>query len=311
MALSVETQKWLDDLKKEGNLSDEAFNAIKAGVEANPKADEFVKGSALRQSDYSRQMTAVQQAQKAVEDAQRELQAKEAEVNSYKGTLESWKTGADAKFNQAVKDAEAASNKATAALNRLRSVAVASGLDENEVLKDLDVTSNNPNPNPGGQPTLDTSKFLTSDQLKQQVAQAQREAALIDATIYDLAAEYRRLYGQEPPSGWAKSVVEGALSTKTTLEQYVTKEFKFDEKRGEASEKAIQARIDEAVKKKETELLSNQALAGQHPAGIPSGANSPVFKNENIAKPVPADRQSGGGVSAALAAHAAGKYRQN
>lgn len=307
MAISQETSKWLDDLKKEGNLTDDAFNSIKASFD-NPKADEFVKGSTLRQSDYSRQMDSVKQAQKAVEDAQRDFQTKQAEVNAYKGTLDTWKAGAESKFHKAVKDAEAADTKATAALNRLKAVAQANGLDETEVLKDLTIPVN-PNLQNPNTPNMDTSKFLTADQLNEQVSRAARETAFVDATIYDLASEYRRLYGQEPPAGFAKSLVEGAIKSKMTLDEYATKEFKFVDKRTEASEAAIQARIKTAVDEASAKILSDQALSGGAHTGVPAGANSPIFKNENIMKPIAADHQGGGGVSAAIAAHAAGKYR--
>lgn len=307
MSLSAETTKWLDDLKKEGNLSDEAFNAIKAGVEGSPKADEFVKGSSLRQSDYSRQMGTVQQAQKDVEAAQRELQTKEAEVLAYKGTLDGWKVGADDKLKKFVSDAEAASNKALTAVNRLKSIAIANGLDENEILKDLDVPSNSQNQNTGGSPGLDTSKFLTSDQLKDQVRQASREAAMIDATIYDISTEHQKLFGTVLPS--AATLVEGAIKAGKTLKQHWEESFKVPEKRTEVSENDIKARIEQGIKDGMATQLSNQVLAGQHPAGIPNGAIAPVFKNPDITKALPADHQNGGGVSAAIAAHAAGKYR--
>ena len=67
MALSNETQRWLESLKTEGNLSDEAYNSIRTSL--NDKADNFVKGSVLRQDDYSRQMAAFKETQTAVEKA--------------------------------------------------------------------------------------------------------------------------------------------------------------------------------------------------------------------------------------------------
>lgn len=307
MALSNETQKWLDDLKREGGLTDEAFNAIKASLD-NPKADEFVKGSALRQSDYSRQMGTVQAAQKAVEDAQRDLKLKEDNVAAYKSTLDGWKTEKEPLFIKAVKDAELAATRETAAINRLKSLALANGLDENEVLKDINVPVN-PNPNPNPAPGFDTSKFLTADQLNAHVQKAARETAFVDATIMDLAGEYRLLYGKDIPPGWGRAVVEGAIKSGLTLNDYVSKEYKFDEKRTQAAEAGIQARIDAAVTANTAKLNSEHILSGQNPGGVPSGANSPVFKQENIMKPLAPDHQAGGGITAAIAAHSAGKYR--
>ncbi len=305
MAISTATEQWLADLKKAGGLTDEAFNTIRASFE-KPEVDEFVKGSALRQSDYSRQMTAVQTAQKAVEDAQRDLQIKQTEVDNYRGTLDGWKAGAEGKFNTAVKNAELASTKAHAALERLKAVAAANGLDEAEVLKDLDTPVVLPNPN---QPNMDTSKFLTVDQLNEQVGKAARETAFVDATIMDLATEYRELYGKNPPMGWGRSVVEGALKSKQTLNEYVNREFKFDEKRQEVQKASIAAEIQAGIDAGMAKYTSEQIMGGQNPGGVPQGAVSPVFRNPNIMKPLEADHQSGGGISAAVAASASGKYR--
>lgn len=304
MAISKETQSWLADLKATGKLSEEQFKALESAA-SDSTVDEFIKGSALRQSDYSRNMAEVQKAQKAVEDANRELQNKEAAVTKFQQDLGTWKTGAEEKFNKAIKDAEGSSTKLSAAVNRLKALAVANGLDESEVLKDLDVGV--VEPAKVATSAIDTSKFLTTDQLKAQVTQAAQEAAMVDASIYDIASEHQRLFGTALPS--AKNLVEGAIKAKQTLSQYWESTFKVAEKRAEATEKAIQERVDKAVKERETQILSEQALATQHPGGVPSTANSPVFKNENIVKPIAADHQPGSGISAAVAAHIAGKYR--
>lgn len=303
MALSAETQKWLDDLKTTGGLTDEAFNAIKVSIEANPNADKFVKESALRQADYSRVMGEVQATRTA-------LQQKEADVTRFQGELGTWKQGAETKFNNAVSEREAAQRKADAALARLRSLALANGLDEAEVLKDLDVTPNpNPNPNPnGGQPNggIDTSKFLTVEQLNEQVRRATQESALVDASIYDIAQQHKALFGADLPS--AANLVTEAIKAGKSLSAYWEEKFNVPAKRTEVAEQKVNDRVKSAVDEALAKERSEAALRGGPHQGAPNQPLSPVFQ-PNVVKPLAADHQGGGGISAALAAHAAGRYK--
>jgi hypothetical protein len=295
--MTQETQKWLADLKATGKITDEQIKALEIAA-GTPEVDQFIKDSALRQADYSRHMDEVRKAQRAVEDATKELQNKEAAVTKYQADLGTWKAGAEEKFNAAVRAAEGSSTKLAAAINRLKAIAVANGLDEADVLKDLDVPSNPPVP-----PSVDTSKFLTADQLTERVREATRTAAFVDATIHDIAVEHQKLFGVPLPS--AKDLVAEAIKAGKTLDQYWSEKFKVPEKQAEVREAEINERIKKAVDEATARLTSERVLAGQHNNAAPV---SPVFK-EDLSKPLPVDYKPGGGISAALAAHAAGKYQ--
>jgi hypothetical protein len=298
--MTQETQKWLADLKATGKITEEQFKALETAA-GTPEVDQFIKDSALRQADYSRHMDEISKARKAVEDAARELQNKEAAVTKYQADLGTWKAGAEEKFNAAVRAAEGSSTKLAAALNRLKAIAVANGLDEADVLKDLDAPSNPPVVTP----TIDTSKFLTAEQLAEQVREAARTAAFVDASIHDIAVEHQKLFGVPLPS--AKDLVAEAIKAGKTLDQYWSEKFKVPEKQAEVREAEINERIKKAVDEATARLTSEQVLAGQH-NNAAAHPVSPVFR-ESITKPLPVDYKPGGGISAALAAHAAGKYQ--
>ena len=302
MALSTETKAWLDGLKKEGNLSDESFKALEQSLD-NGKADEYVKGSQLRQNEFSSKMASVQAAQKAVEDASSALATKESQVTAYQTELGTWKAGADKNFQKAITERETALNKANAAMARLKSLAVANGLSEEDVLKDLDVSiTPQPNPKPGETP-FDTSQFITRQNLQQTV----QESALIDATIYDVASEYQELTGK--PLKGAGELVKEAIKAGKPLGEYIASKFDFVGLRSKAGEAAIQQRIDAAVAANSTEILSRANLPGAN-AGLRTDLKgSPIFdaQHEGVLKSAPSG-EGGGGVSGAVAAFNAGRF---
>ncbi len=294
MAISKETQEWLDDLKKEGTLSEEVIQNLKTAVEANSKADGFLKGSVLRQSDYSRRSAEVDTAKKTVEDSQAALKQREEAVTKFQAELGTWKQGAEENYNKALKEREAAEKKASAAQARLRTLAIANGLSEEEVLKDLDVSVI---PEKKIEPTFDTSKFLT----REDVEKATREATLLDAVISDLKDEHRALFG----SGFnATALVQEAIASKRGIRDLWEERFKVKDKQAEVAEGVIQKRINDAVAAKDAELRSTMQL----PSPRPNDPLSPLFRPDGLPKPK-VDDDGPGGVSAAIAAFNTGKYR--
>ena len=289
MALSNETSAWLNDLKAQGNLDDATFNALKASLEGNDKADGFVKDSVHRQADYSRAMAATQAAQE-------ELRKREAALTNYQAELGTWKEGADKTFQQAIKDREDATRKLNNTLSRLRTTAVAAGMSEEEVLKDLDAP-----PVVKEKESVDTSHFVTRDQIMQTV----QESALIDAAIYDIATEYHELTGA--PLRDAAKLVGEAIAAKKPLSQYVAEKFNFSKLRNDRAEAGIQTRINEAVAAERAKILSDATLGNPRGTGRDDLKGSPILGTE-LKAPQPG-AQPGGGISAAVAAFQQGLYK--
>jgi hypothetical protein len=305
MALSTETQAWLDELKKEGSLDDAAYAQLKGTFEANSKADGFVKGSALRQADYSRNMATVQAAQKAVEDAQATLAKREQDVTKYQQDLAQWKTGADKNFQAAIQDREKATVKAQAALARLKSLAVANGLSEDDVLKDLDVAppNNQPNPQDQNRPAFDDSLYVK----RSEIAQTVQESALIDASIHDVAAEYFDLTGK--PLRDASKLVQEAIAARKPIMQFASEKFGFDKLKADRAEADIKKRIEDEVTARTAKLVSDGVLNGNTGGrGLRDDLHgSPIL--ERAAAGTLDTKSNESGISAAVAAFQSGKFR--
>lgn len=185
---------------------------------------------------------------------------------------------------------------------RLKSLAVANGLSEDEVLKDLEVTVPDNNQQQQQQQQFDTSEFVKRSDIQKTV----QESALIDASIHDLSVRHFELTGK--PLKNAAVLVQEAIAAKMTLGDYAAKKFDYAKLEQEQSEAAVQRRIDEAVKARETEILSNAGLPNAGSGLRTDLKGSPLFAGDGPLKP-PTSGSEGSGVSAAVAAFNSGKFK--
>jgi hypothetical protein len=308
MAQSKETQAWLEDLRKTGQLSDEQFKLL-GGVFDTDAVDKFVKESVLRQSDYSRAQNEVRATQEAVAKAQLELQQKEQQLESFRGELTSWREGAQGEYNKALQEREKASNRLATALNRVQSVAAKWGIPADD-LKDLfeeGQTVTNQNTNATGGINLEEleKRFLTAEQMKKLAQEAGFQDILAQADIQDFTEEYRDLHGSAPRG--VRAAVEEAIRAGKPVRTFLEEKFKMGEARKAAEEAAIQKRIDAAVQAKTMEILSDPHRVQPGMQGRDDLHGSPVLRDGGI--PAPKDENSGSGVSAAMAAFASRKYK--
>lgn len=296
--LTPETQSWLDGLAKEGALSPEAIASLKSAAESNPATAEYLKGSVLRQTDYSRRQTELQAA-KAEADAALALAAqKDAEVTQFQVDLAKWKGDAEPEYKRALEDSAAATGRAAAAEARLKAIAKAYGVPESELGLEAPVIKKE-EPIPG----FDTSKFVTRDNIKQVMS----EGALIDASIHDLDMEYFELTGKHLRN--AAELVGKAIAQNTNLRALVEKELDLPGLRIKASDAVVQRKIDEGIEAGIAARLSDPNRVA--PGGRGDEARSPVFGRTNpLPTPGQLDAGEGGkGVPAAIASYQAGKYK--
>lgn len=298
MAMSSETAAWLEDLRKEGSLDDAAFAQLKATFE-NDKVSTFVKGSVLRQADYSRSMGDIQKAKTDLETAQRDFQTKQADVDRFNGELVTWKAGAEVNFNKAVQEREAAERKAQAAFGRLKSLAAANGLSEEDVLKDLEVA---PVEDKKVVPTFDTSGFVKKEDIQRGVV----ESTLGEAIVADIADEVAALTGKRFSR---REFVMEAVKAGKTLDQYAEEKFGLAKLREDKANADIQKRIDDGIAAGVTAKLSEAGIPGNLTPGRTDLKGSPVLKQGGIAIPG-RDQQAGGGVPGAVAAFQRGEYKR-
>lgn len=299
MALSTEVAAWLEDLQKEGSLDEAAFNALKATFE-NEKVGNFVKGSVLRQADYSRQSGAIQKAQKELEDAQAAFQQKQTAVDQFNTELITWKGTAEGNFNKAIADREKAERTAQTALARLKSLAAANGLSEEEVLKDIEVA---PVPEKKVETqNFDTSKFVSREDIQRGAI----ESVLGEAAIADIADEVMALTGNRFNR---REFVAEAVKAGKTLDAYAEQKFGLTKLREDKANADIQKRIDDGIAAGVTAQLSAAGIPGNLTPGRSDLRGSPVLSQGGIKMPGK-DQQPGGGVPGAVAAFQAGKYAQ-
>lgn len=296
MALATETAAWLEELKKEGSLDDVAFNALKATFE-NEKVSNFVKGSVLRQADYSRQSGAIQKAQQELETAQTAFKTKQDAVDKFNTELVTWKGTAEGNFNKAIQEREKADRIAQTALARLRSLAAANGLSEEEVLRDIEVVV--PEKKVETQ-QFDTSKFVSREDIQRGVI----ESALGEATIADISDELFTLTGKRFNR---REFVAGAVKAGKTLDQYAEETFGFTKLREDASKAAIDKQIADGVAAGVAAKLSEAGIPGNLAPGRSDLRGSPVLSQGGVKMPAPG-QQPGGGVTAAVAAFQSNKY---
>jgi hypothetical protein len=304
LALSNETKAWLEGLQKEGNLNAEQLSAINTALEAAPKADEYVKGSVLRQADYSRNSAELQKAKAEAERTMVELQEKEKLVTKFQTELGTWKAGAEKSFSDAITAREAAEKKANAALSRLSSVATKFGVPAEELKLDefMNTNTTTTTPTNNGVPAnFDASQYIT----KADASKAVRETALLDAMLYDIGENHRELFGTRLPK--PMELVQGALAAGKPLSQFWEETYKVGEKRTKISKAAIDKQIADGIQAGITKFTSENNLPNPT-AAREDLHGSPVLVNGGIPKPSEDGR---GGISAAIAAFQTGKYKQN
>ena len=298
MALATETAAWLEDLRKEGSLDDAVFAQLKATFE-NDKVSNFVKGSVLRQADYSRQSGVIQKAQQELETAQAALQQREGAVTQFQAELGTWQKGAKENFDKAIQAREKAEAVAQAALGRLKSLAAANGLTEADVLKDIEVP---PVVEKKVESTMDTSQFVK----KEDLSTAAIQSVFGDAIVSDIADEVMALTGKRFSR---REFVEGAVKAGKSLDAYAEEKFGLVKLRQDKTDAEIQKRIDDGIAAGVTAKLSEAGIPGNLAPGRSDLRGSPVLSG--AAKMPGRDQQPGGGISGAVAAFQAGKYAQN
>lgn len=298
MALTSETQSWLEGLQKEGALSPEAIAQLRSAAESNPATAEYLKGSVLRQADYSRRQTELQTAKSEADAALALAAQKEAEVTQFQTDLAKWKGDAEPEYKRALEDSATATGRAAAAEARLKAIAKAYGVPESELGLEAPVIKKE-EPVPG----FDTSKFITRENIQQVMS----EGALIDASIHDLDMEYFDLTGKHLKN--AAELVGKAIAGKQNLKAFVEKELDLPGLRAKAGQAAIDKQIQEGIEAGIAARLSdpNRVAAG----GRGDEPRSPIFGRQT---PLPTPGQldagdSGRGVGAAIASYNAGKYK--
>lgn len=304
MAMSKETQDWLDGLERDGGMSGAAVLELRQHLSL-AKADEYVKGSMLRQSDYSRQMAEVQRLRAEAEQAHATLDAKDQATQKWAAELGQWQVGAKDNYDKALVEREKAEGIAARAVARLKSSATRLGLSEEDVLKDLEVAQPNQTP---PQTPVDTTKFVTIENLQETA----RQSAVLEGILADIGTEHYELFGTRIK---LTPLVQEAIAAGKGVEQYWRDKYNTAGRAKDLETANWQKKIDEAVSAKEAELRS-QLPGSVLPRGVDRDnplTTHKIFTNKHLmdANAKSAAEEGSGtssGVSAAVAAFNVGKF---
>jgi len=298
--MTPEVQSWLEGLQKEGSLSAEGVALLRSAAESNPQTAEFLKGSVLRQADYSRRQTELDAAKQEAAAALDKAQELERAVTQFQTELGSWKAGAEPEYKRALTAQAEAEGKVATAQARLRALGKAYNVPDAELGLEAPITEVKKVDVPG----FDTSQFITKSNLQQTIA----ESAMIDASIHDMDMEYFELTGKHLTK--AADLVAEAIKLGQPLKQFAETKLGLPALRAKAADAVIQAKINEGIEAGIAARLSDPNRIA--PGGRGDEARSPIFGRQN-ALPTPAQLDAGEaykGVPSAVAAYQAGKYKK-
>lgn len=305
MAFSeAELKTWVGSL----GLS-EADQAVVVKSFSNPDVLKKVESSILTQSEFSRKLDELKTKESTLE---REYQEKVAAEDKFKESLVGWKTAKEKEIEAQVSKArEESEAKLTAARDKIRQLANAHGIPEDEI-KDLVPASATPTPRVDP-PRDDTSgRWMSKDEFRREAAAYARLPGL----MVGLDREYYRLFGNDaPPPSWDK-VIEEAERTKKPLATVFSSTYKMDEKRAEISKIAHDKEIEDA--RKAGAESERSKLMAEHPeynarTNVDRERSSPVLSiaREQMVKGAPdGAKDPNRGTKSAAAAWNEGKYRE-
>lgn len=293
MGLTPEVAEWLKEL----SLTDDERKVLEPII-GKPERQEKVKGSVLRQSEFSKKMNALDKQKLDLEAA---IAEKERVVAEDAAALGTWKQTADKTIIDNQKALEDAKTKAFRLEERMKTLATQYGVDP----KDLGLDGEPP-PKKPETPDLTEfdKKYLGKGDADKLLAEV-KSTPFIAAELEDIVDENRSLFGK---SLNRRELVASALKNKRTLREEWETTNEVSKRRDEIRESDIQKRINDAVAEKTTALLSEHKL----PVTRGADSGSPILSMRDDLKLAGTDRSKNSGASAvdaAVAAYNTGRYR--
>lgn len=267
-------------------MSEEDRTALDALFVKYPSAGTKIDGVLTAQVEA--RLTPLQQA----------IEVKQRELDAQFDTLATVRTGDSETLDRLQHQFEKTTGERAVLEARFRKVAAESGLNADELLKDL--TPAEPAPK-----AAKTTETFGRDDIMALSNIAALSAFENAALLEDLAAEHQTLFGK--PMSRADLIQTLREDVKKTqnpnlgLRDVFERKFNVAAKREELNEAAVQKRINDAVSARETSLRDEMALRSSSAAPTnPNHAPSPIFAGVgDSAKPV-AIKGIDPGVSAAI-----------
>jgi hypothetical protein len=295
MPFTPEVDAWFKELE----LTPEEISTLEP-VFGKPERIEKVKGSVLRQAEFSRRMQALD---KQKQDLEAAIAEKERLVAEDAAKLGSWKQTADQTLSTTSKALEDERVKHFRLQQKMQALATQYGVDPN------DLGLETPVPPEKKEPFADLSELDKKYYGKEDAERLMNEvkaSPFIAAELEDIVDEHRSLFGKGINR---RELVMSALKNKRNLREEWEEQNKVSDRRRELEEKKIEERINARVAEEKTKILSEHKL----PVTRGSESGSPILSMRDNLRLAGTDRskpaQESSAVEAAVAAFNSGKYK--
>lgn len=290
-------ESWLKDL----DLSEDEMRIV-SPLFSKPERTEKLKGSVLRQSEFSRKMNDLDK-QKAELEAS--ILEKEQLIAADAQKLGAWKQTADKTLTDTAEALEKERVERFKLAQKMERLATQYGEDPKQWLSTEDVTP------PPKEPVkaVDTSEYDKKYFSREDADKFGNELRLVPdlaAEFHDLAEEHYELFGKRLKMG---PLVQEARKSKKLLREQWAEQYKVEERRKELSEKAIEERIQARVSEEKQKILSEHKLPVTRSG---DGDGSPLLQMREDLRLAGKERKSQGSsaVDAAVKAYNTGKYKE-
>jgi hypothetical protein len=293
MPFTKEVEEQLD----EWGLTPEEKSALEP-ILGKPERQEKVKGSHLRQSEFSRKMQALD---KQKQEYEASIAEKERLLADDFGKLSSWKESADKTVADTAKALEQERVERFKLQQKMQTLAAQYGVDP----KDIGLEEPVQPPPKKEEPTFDATKFMSKEEAELLMKETKANP-FIAAELEDIVDEHRSLFNKGLNR---KELVASALKNGRTLRDEWEEQNKVSDRRRELQEKAIEERIKSKVDEERTKILSEHKL----PVTRGADTGSPILSMREKLTLHGTDRakpsQEPSAVEQAVQAYNAGKYR--
>lgn len=295
MQFAPEVEEWVKEL----GLTAEQRSALEP-VFGQPELQEKVKGSVLRQSEFTRRMQALDK-QKA--DLEAAIAQREAKVIKDAQDLGTWKEQADSTIVANRKALEDAQLKHFQLQQRMTALATQYGVDPKEW--GVDEQAKPPATQSPATGDAEPDKRYFTREEAQKFATEIKVTPYVAAEIEDIVDEHRALFGKGLSR---RELVANAQKNNRSLREEWETSHEVAKRRQEIEEKKIEERINTRVAEERTKILSEHKL----PVTRGAESGSPLLAMRDDLKLAGTDRstkQGASAVDAAVSAFNAGKYR--
>lgn len=245
-------KQWFAEIKAEGGLPDDQLAQLET-ILGTDKAKTFLKRSVSNHKDWTRKTMEAAELRKQAE-------AERAAMEQEKQQLAQWRDGVQSQLDDAYKQFQDSNITAATLREKVRTIASRYGIPEQELLggelpADAQPTKGTPVAN------IDTSKFLTREDLDKQFNGLKSMDAMVQAQLYDISADHQDLFGK--PLRGASELVKEALQTGKPLKSLWEEKHGVQAKRDELLRATIRQEEHEKVEAELRTKYSESAADGQ------------------------------------------------